>query len=373
MPGQSGSATVVSVIIPAYNADAFIEATLASVLSQTYTNFEVLVVDDGSQDRTAEIVQAVAQQDGRVRLLRSSNQGVAAARNLAIENSVGEFISPLDADDIWYPQKLEKQMECFSRAGPDVGLVYAWSACIDENGQLTGGYIAPDVEGEGFLSMVYCNFVGNGSTPLIRRSSFERVGGYDTRYRECDAQGGEDHDLYARIAEHYRIGIVREFLIGYRQIKGSMSCNTAAMARAHAMLLADVRRRHPGLPERIYRWSESVSCEYVGHKCNYCGDHWAAMRWFFKAVARDPVLLLYRRSYLMTLKNFIKLAIRPFAALVPQGLDRFTFAQIPRRITGEISIADIERRKNVQQGPWDSVLKRRQRYLRDLEVGQRAE
>ena len=87
MPGQSGSATLVSVIIPAYNAEAFIEATLASVLSQTYTNIEVLVVDDGSRDRTAEIVQAVAEQDRRVSLLRSSNQGVAAARNLAIDNS----------------------------------------------------------------------------------------------------------------------------------------------------------------------------------------------------------------------------------------------------------------------------------------------
>jgi len=372
MRGQAGSATLVSVVIPAYNAEAFIEATLASVLSQTYGNIEVLVVDDGSRDRTAEIVQAVANQDRRVSLLRSSNQGVAAARNLAIDNSRGEYIAPLDADDIWYPQKLDKQVNCFSRAGPDVGLVYAWSICIDESGQLTGSYIAPDVEGEAFLSMVYSNFVGNASAPLIRRSCIEHVGGYDSQYREHDAQGGEDHDLYMRIAEHYRFGVVREFLIGYRQIKGSLSCNTAAMAKAHALLLADVRGRHPELPERVYRWAESRSCEYVARKCNYCGDRWGALRWFLRAVALDPVLLLYRRLYLLEFKNLVMLALRPIAAMVQKGLGRSPEALGRQRNAGELTIADIERRRNADQGAWDSLFERRLRYLREMEVRERA-
>lgn len=372
-PGQLGSAALVSVIIPAYNAEAFIEVTLASVLSQTYRNIEVLVVDDGSLDRTAEIVRAVAEQDHRVSLLRSSNQGVAAARNLAIENSGGEYIAPLDADDIWYPQKLDKQVESFSRAGPDVGLVYAWSTYIDENGQLTGGYNASDVEGEACLSLVYSNFIGNASAPLIRRSCFEHVGGYDSQYREYDAQGSEDRDLYLRIAEHYRFGVVRKFLIGYRQIKGSMSCNTAAMAKAHALLLADVRRRHPELPERVYRWAGSRSCEYLGHKCDYCGDHWGALRWLFKAVTQDPVLLLYRRPYMLAFKNLVKLAVRPVAVVVRKGLGRSPTAKGRRRNAGELSIADIERRRNAHQGAWDSLLKRRLRYLCEMEVTDRAE
>lgn len=369
---QAGSATLVSVVIPAYNAEAFIETTLTSVLSQTYANIEVLVVDDGSRDRTAEIVQAVAAHDGRVSLLRSSNQGVAAARNLAIENSHGEYIAPLDADDIWYPQKLDKQMNCFSRAGPDVGLVYAWSTCIDESGQLTGSYIAPDVEGEAFLSMVYSNFVGNASAPLIRRSCLAHVGGYDSQYREYDAQGGEDYDLYMRIAEHYRFGVVREFLIGYRQIKGSLSCNTAAMAKAHTLLLADVRRRHPELPERVYRWAESRSCEYLGQKCNFCGDRWGALRWYLKAVTLDPVLLLYRRLYLREFKNLLTLALRPVMAMVQKGLGRSPAAKVRLQNAGELSIADIARLRNAHQGAWDSLLERRQRYLRDMEVRDRA-
>ena len=101
---------LVSVIIPACNAEIFLEKTLDSVLAQTYKNIEVLVVDDGSQDRTAEIVEGVAQRDHRVILLRQSNAGVAAARNLAIQKSSGKYIAPIDADDIWFPQNLEKQV-----------------------------------------------------------------------------------------------------------------------------------------------------------------------------------------------------------------------------------------------------------------------
>ena len=111
---------LVSVIVPAYNAEAFIGDTLDSIINQTYTNLEVLVVDDGSQDRTPEIVESIAQKDPRVILLRQSNAGVAAARNLAIQKSTGDYIAPIDADDIWYPQKLEKQMQCMLTADPSV-------------------------------------------------------------------------------------------------------------------------------------------------------------------------------------------------------------------------------------------------------------
>ncbi|MEG4110054.1 glycosyltransferase family A protein [Microcoleus sp. S13_C5] len=97
---------LVSVIIPACNADNFITKTLEPVLSQTSQNIELLVVDDGSTDTTAEIVQSFAQEDSRVSLFHPSNAGVAVARNLAIEKSKGEYIAPINAEDIWSPQNL---------------------------------------------------------------------------------------------------------------------------------------------------------------------------------------------------------------------------------------------------------------------------
>ena len=120
---MNSNSPLVSVIVAAYNAETFIKQTLDSVLNQTYKNIEVLVVDDGSEDRTAEIVAAIVQNSQRVILLQQSNQGVASARNLAIQNSRGAYIAPIDADDIWYPQKLEKQMQCMLQAEPSVGLV----------------------------------------------------------------------------------------------------------------------------------------------------------------------------------------------------------------------------------------------------------
>jgi glycosyltransferase involved in cell wall biosynthesis len=101
---------LVSVIIPAYNAAKFIAETIESVLSQIYQNIEIVVVDDGSQDETSTIVRQFAARDRRVRLIQQANAGVAAARNCAIQNSQGEFIVPIDADDIWYPQKIDKQV-----------------------------------------------------------------------------------------------------------------------------------------------------------------------------------------------------------------------------------------------------------------------
>ncbi|HKK17055.1 MAG TPA: glycosyltransferase family A protein [Opitutales bacterium] len=365
----SNSQALVSVIIPAYNAEPFIRATLASVLSQTYKNIEVLVVDDGSTDHTAEIVQTIADRDCRVSLLRSSNNGVAAARNLAIQNSVGEYIAPLDADDIWYSQKLARQMEYFDSAGSEVGLVYGWSVVIDESGQLTGAYIAADVEGHAFLSLVYSNFIGNASAPLVRRSCLDHVGGYDGRYVECDAQGGEDHDLYLRIAEHYRFGVVREFLVGYRQIKGSMSSNVTSMAKANALLLSEVRRRHPALPERFYRWAKSHAYEYLARKCNYSGDRWGALRWFSRAVALDPGLLWHRRLYALEIRNLIGLSMRPVLGSVREHLSRSNGAGRGRHAVAGISIADIEQRRNSHTGSRDLLAERRQRYLCEMEGG----
>lgn len=181
---------LISVIVPAYNAEAFIGQTLDSVLSQTYKNIEVLVVNDGSQDRTAEIVDSIAQKDHRVILLQQSNVGVAAARNLAIQNSCGEYIAPIDADDIWFPQKLEKQMQLMLKTDSCVGLVYAWSVYIDEKSLIIGTYNAHDflnvhsVEGEVYKALVYRNFIGNASVPLIRRACFKQVGDYNCNFKK---------------------------------------------------------------------------------------------------------------------------------------------------------------------------------------------
>ena len=136
-PADHKTATpLVSVIIPAYDAEVFIRTALGSAVHQTYQDIEIIVIDDGSMDRTAEIVREFMAQDPRVRLLQQANAGVAAARNYGVRMARGSLIAPLDADDLWKPTKIERQVACFLAADDRLGLVYTWSHIIDEDGQI---------------------------------------------------------------------------------------------------------------------------------------------------------------------------------------------------------------------------------------------
>ena len=146
--GRPDGSELVSVVIPTYNAAATIGETLDSVRAQTHRRLDIVVVDDGSTDRTPEIVRAHAAQDGRVRLLQQANAGVAAARNAAIAAGQGEFIAPIDADDLWRRDKIERQLGALQRGGGRVGLVYTWSMLIDEHSRILGRGPSGTVEGD---------------------------------------------------------------------------------------------------------------------------------------------------------------------------------------------------------------------------------
>lgn len=289
---------LVSVIIPAYNAEAYILHTLHSVLSQSYKNIEVIVVDDGSHDSTAQIVESIMQRDNRITLLSQANSGVAAARNLAIKKSRGEYIAPVDADDIWYPQKIEKQVDCMLNTDQGTGLVYAWSVCIDERGLLTGGYSVFDIEGNVFRLLIMCNFIGNASAPLIRRECFENVGGYCTILFEQDAQGCEDRDLYLRIAKFYKFRVVKEFLVGYRMVDVSMSHNYRTMEKSQSIVMERVKQSHPDLPSFLFRWSWSHYCLYLSHQSRKVAHYGVSMLYLCKAARMSPVFLFYPDFYI---------------------------------------------------------------------------
>jgi glycosyltransferase involved in cell wall biosynthesis len=302
-------AALVSVIVPAYNAAAFIAETLGSALAQTYRDIEVIVVDDGSTDNTAEIVKSIRSQDQRVRLLTQQNSGAAAARNYGIDQSRGALIAPLDADDLWRPDKLAKQVAVMRSSGPEVGMVYAWSASIDESGRVLPriGNFARH-EGDIFPFLVFHNFIGNGSAPLIRRDCVLDAGGYDTT---LSARGGECEDLmlYLRIAERYKVILVPAILVGYRVRQHSLSSNAWRMRRGHELVLEAVRARHPDIPARLCRWSRSFNCMNLGRRCLRRGKTRAAAWLLACALAYDPVTLVepsVRRTFGRLIVEFIR-------------------------------------------------------------------
>jgi glycosyltransferase involved in cell wall biosynthesis len=280
---------LVSVIIPAYNAENFITETLKSVLGQTYKNIEVIVVDDGSQDKTAEIVEKFIAIDQRVKLLKQVNSGVAVARNTGIAHAQGEFIAPIDADDIWYPENIAKQVECFGRSPENVGLVYSWSAHIDETGLITGGFCVGNITGNVYTTLIWQNFIGNASCTMMRSSVLEKVGLYNYQLRQQKAQGCEDWDLYLRIAEFYEFAVVPEFLVGYRKTPNTMSKDYEQMARSHSLMLQANRQKHPEVANTIYRIASSTFYLYLAQENHQNSNYQGTRYWLYKSWQAEPI------------------------------------------------------------------------------------
>ncbi|UBF25208.1 glycosyltransferase family 2 protein [Kovacikia minuta CCNUW1] len=219
----------VSIIIPAYNAMRYLPETIDSVLAQTFSNFEVLVVDDGSTDAIAEWV--LQQTDGRLKLMYQKNQGQAAARNTGIAEAKGEYIAFLDADDLWEASKLEKQVAYLDNH-PTVGLVYTWIALADQAGNPTGRIVSSDAAGDVWEEIVEFNMVGCGSTPVIRRHCFDVVG-----YFVPALSPSEDWDMWIRIAVQFPFGVIREPLVLYRQHPESSSSQCQLMLETSSAVI----------------------------------------------------------------------------------------------------------------------------------------
>ncbi|HAX78648.1 MAG TPA: glycosyl transferase family 2 [Cyanobacteria bacterium UBA11372] len=344
---SKGNMSLVSVIIPAYNAEKFIERTLKSVLSQTYKNIEVLVVDDGSQDRTGEIVKSIAAQDQRVILLQQSNSGVATARNLAIQKSKGEFIAPIDADDIWYPQNIEKQVQCILKSESSVGLVYSWSVDIDEADSPIGEFRASRIEGEVYTTLLCHDFIANASSVLIRRSCFDKVRGYDRSLKEQNGQGCEDWDLYLRIAEHYHFRVVPEFLVGYRKLANSMSGDYTSMAKSRELIWKSIREKYPNIPAAIYRLSTSSFYMNLARQSSLHGKHKTTLFWIYKSLEKEKITPFLRLGfYILLIKSLLKLMAQPVTGLIWQEDNAWVnFKQKFKSNKQPITITDLNNRQ----------------------------
>ncbi len=357
---------LVSVIIPAYNAQQYIGATLQSVICQSYPHLEIIVTDDGSTDKTAEIVKHAMIKDRRVKLLQQPNLGVAAARNLAIRESRGSFIAPVDADDICFPEKFVQLLDGLQKAGVHAGLSYSWSAFIDRCGCVIGLGQRSEIEGDVFEYLLFQNIVGNGSSCLIRKQCFDEVGLYNTTFFSKKAQGCEDFDMYLRIAEKFKFKLIREFLTGYRKTGHAMSNNYKAMERSQKLVFIDQKIRNPWLPDVVFNWAFAyyslwLSSLAAGKKCYY-----DSMTYLIRAAQYDP-LLVKNSGYLRLF--FIRLT-RSFKDMLPTSFasekNKRLVQNLPEPIMANknIAIRDLEKASGLN--PINSsltLLKERRRMI----------
>lgn len=231
---------LISVVIPAYNSEKTIQYTIESVLQQTFKDFELIVIDDGSQDSTYQVVSSFS--DSRIRVFSYPNAGVSASRNRGISKANGEFIAFLDSDDLWTPDKLEAQLRALED-NPQAAVAYSWTDYIDESGQFLYPGNHPTATGEVYSQLLLTNFIENGSNPLIRREALIQVGGFDE-----SLFGPEDWELFIRLAARYPFVVVPRSHILYRMSTHSISFN---LPRQEAQCLQVIERAFNQAPESL--------------------------------------------------------------------------------------------------------------------------
>ena len=241
----------VSVVIPAYNAAWCVGKAIDSVLAQTFREFELLVVDDGSTDGTFDILSTYGR---AVRIIRQPNGGLPSARNAGIRESRGEFVAFLDADDWWMPGKLARQVDLL-RAEPAVGFVSAASRVEDPDGQLLNVWTCTTCLSP-FLPRLFGangDVAGSGSAVVVRRRLFDEIGGFDESLRSL-----EDVDMWMRLAAIAGYACIDEPLAVILKRPGSMSRNLAVMREASVRVMHKNRHLLPAALQGAY-WRKCMA------------------------------------------------------------------------------------------------------------------
>lgn len=250
--------SLISVIIPVYNGEKTIRETIESVLNQTFRDFELIILNDGSQDSTLEVVSSI--QDSRLKVFSHPNAGLAASRNRGTFHAVGEYISFIDADDLWTPDKLETQLKAL-QDNPEAAVAYSWTNYIDESGQFLrrGGYLTAN--GDVYAKLLVVDFLENGSNPLIRRQALIQVGGFDE-----SLPAAEDWDILLRLAAQYSFVAVPYPQILYRVSASSMSAHVVRQETACLKVLDRAFNQAPESLQYLKKYSMANLYRYLSFK-----------------------------------------------------------------------------------------------------------
>ena len=300
----------VSVIIPTYNREKFVGRAIESVLNQTYKDYEIIVVDDGSMDNTKSVL---AQFDNKIQYVYQENHGISGARNRGIQESKGEYIAFLDSDDVWIPEKLTIQVDILNK-NRNVGLVYSKLAILDEKGKKCG--MKPEENtGRNFLELIKIGGDIPTSAVMVRRECFDKVGLFDNTLPPM-----EDFDMWLRISRFYDIyEITGRILANYYWHDGQITSNKIKVYDGTVRLQKKIYRNYKDLPNvpvellirRIVENQYMLSKSYNDEKF-----YWKSLRPALAAIFRFPHLgILFFKDNDHVFVKLFKL-IKPYGLLV---------------------------------------------------------
>jgi glycosyltransferase involved in cell wall biosynthesis len=295
------SPPLISVIIPIYNAEKTIKETIHSILNQTFQNFEIIIIDDGSLDGSMKIVSEI--NDPRIRIFSQSNRGAAAARNKGFSVSRGERIAFLDADDLWEPEKLKTEsnsLDCY----PEADVAYCWVDMFDQIKDIRNPFVYSKAQGNILKQILTADIIQGGSNALIRRQALEAVGGFDESLKS-----GECWDVHIRLAKQFQYVLVPKPYVIYRISRISKSFKVLQMEKMCLRILnktyddvsEDLKSLKPIAIKGLYCYLANQALKCSGPKSRLIAAYFISRR-----KMNDFIWNLKNKKTLWNLRKFFK-------------------------------------------------------------------
>lgn len=297
---------MVSVIIPTYNRASLLPRAIESVLGQTFQEFELLVVDDGSTDNTEKVMEAYSKKDARVRYIKQSNSGgPARPKNTGIQRAKGEFIAILDSDDEWMPEKLEFQIKVFSQSNNPKLSVVGCDFLVTENANKKESRYRVPRYGNTLRALLMRDYMGPGSCMLYKRELFDAIGLFDERLRS-----GQDREMRIRIAESYDIEFSDAYLVRY--YVGHDNISTALNLELREKDWEYIFKKYKQYYIQDHKlWSEKL--RYDGTRYVLLGKLQKGQRRFLESLAKYP----------FNVKSFASLFISLFGKKAYEAVSKY--------------------------------------------------
>ncbi|HEY9625277.1 MAG TPA: glycosyltransferase [Crinalium sp.] len=310
---------LISIITPVYNGEKTIRETIASVLNQTFQDFELIIVDDSSQDATLDILASIT--DPRLKVFSYAKTNQSNNRNLGIAQATGDYLAFIDADDLWTADKLERQLAAL-QDNSQAAIAYSWTDYIDESGQFlrSGSHITAN--GNVYAQLLLTNFIENGSNPLIKRSAVLEVGGFDPSLLTA-----EDWDLWLRLAARYEFVAVPMPQILYRVSSHSASNRIAQMEAGSLTVIHRAFQNAPAALQplkplslgNLYKYLLCKTLEGIPDR----KEGLQAIRILYCILQNDPNLIKTKVFFKILIKVLIVLILsQRFSHVLLQKLDK---------------------------------------------------
>ncbi len=319
-----------SIIVPAFNVAHCIAETLNSLLAQTFKDFEIIVVDDGSTDQTSALVHTF--NDPRIKLVRQTNRGLAGARNSGIAAALGDFIGFCDADDLWMPTKLAKHI-AHLEADPDIGISFSASALIDRNGNHLGISQTPKLTHISAKDVLLRNPIGNGSAAVFRRAALQDIAWRPTHEKIRDwwfdenFHQTEDVECWMRfiLTTNWKIEGLADNLTLYRVSAGGLSANIENQRKSWENMISKISSISPKFVHQHIDKARAYQLRYLARRAVSMGQSRLAIRLIGRSLLSSPHPLIFEPAKTVTTIG---------AALIQQAFGQRAYTRIFSALTG---------------------------------------